>query len=170
VTGFGLAGDEAGFPPAPFARAFRIAEDAGLGLTVHAGEWAGPESVRGGMELPVTRIGHGVRAIEEPDLVAEIAARGLVLEVCPTSNVALGLYPDYASHPFPQLRAARVKVTLGSDDPPYWAASIGGEYAVADQKFGLADTELREITRTAIEAAFVDTTLRQQLLSKVGSR
>jgi adenosine deaminase len=63
-----------------------------------------------------------------------------------------------------------VRVTLGSDDPPYWAASIGGEYAVADQKFGLADTELREITRTAIEAAFVDTTLRQQLLTKVGSR
>jgi adenosine deaminase len=168
VTGFGLAGDEAGFPPEPFARAYAIAHDAGLGLAVHAGEWAGPESVRGGMTLPVTRIGHGVRAIEEPELVAEIAARGLVLEVCPTSNVALGLYPDYASHPFLALRAAGVKVTLGSDDPPYWAASIGGEYAVAHRKFGLTDSELREITRTAIEAAFVDTTLRQQLLTKVG--
>jgi adenosine deaminase len=170
VTGFGLAGDEAGFPPEPFARAYAIAHDAGLGLAVHAGEWAGPESVRGGMTLPVTRIGHGVRAIEEPELVAEIAARGLVLEVCPTSNVALGLYPDYASHPFLALRAAGVKVTLGSDDPPYWAASIGGEYGVADAEFGLSDSELREITRTAIEAAFVDTTLRQQLLTKVGSR
>jgi adenosine deaminase len=170
VTGFGLAGDEAGFPPEPFARAYEIAHDAGLGLAVHAGEWAGPESVRGGMELPVTRIGHGVRAIEEPELVAEIAARGLVLEVCPTSNVALGLYPDYASHPFPALRDAGVKVTLGSDDPPYWAASIGGEYAVADREFGLSDEDLRDITRTAIEAAFVDTTLRQQLLTKVESR
>ena len=170
VTGFGLAGDEAGFPPEPFARAYAIAADAGLGLAVHAGEWAGPESVRGGMTLPVTRIGHGVRAIEEPELVAEIAARGLVLEVCPTSNVALGLYPDYASHPFAALRAAGVKVTLGSDDPPYWAASIGGEYAVAHRKFGLSDAELRQITRTAIDAAFVDTTLRQQLLTKVGSR
>jgi len=170
VTGFGLAGDEAGFPPEPFARAYDIARDAGLGLTVHAGEWAGPESVRGGMELPVTRIGHGVRAIEEPRLVAEIAARGLVLECCPTSNVALGLYPDYASHPFGDLRAAGVKVTLGSDDPPYWAASIGGEYAVAAEHFDLSDADLREITRTAIEAAFVDATLRQQLLTKVGSR
>jgi adenosine deaminase len=170
VTGFGLAGDEAGFPPEPFARAYDIARDAGLGLAVHAGEWAGPESVRGGMTLPVTRIGHGVRAIEEPELVAEIAARGLVLEVCPTSNVALGLYPDYASHPFPALRAAGVKVTLASDDPPYWAASIGGEYGVARQEFGLSDEDLRAITRTAIEAAFVDTTLRQQLLTKVGSR
>jgi adenosine deaminase len=84
--------------------------------------------------------------------------------------VALGLYPDYASHPFPQLRAAGVKVTLGSDDPPYWAASIGGEYAVAHEEFGLTDSELRKITRTAVEAAFVDTTLRQQLLTKVGSR
>jgi adenosine deaminase len=170
VTGFGLAGDEAGFPPEPFARAYAIARDAGLGLAVHAGEWAGPESVRGGMTLPVTRIGHGVRAIEEPELVAEIAARGLVLEVCPTSNVALGLYPDYASHPFLALRAAGVEVTLGSDDPPYWAASIGGEYAVAHREFGLTESELRELTRTAIEAAFVDTTLRQQLLTKVGSR
>jgi adenosine deaminase len=170
VTGFGLAGDEAGFPPEPFARAYAVGHDAGLGLAVHAGEWAGPESVRGGMTLPVTRIGHGVRAIEAPELVAEIAARGLVLEVCPTSNVALGLYPDYASHPFPALRAAGVKVTLGSDDPPYWAASIGGEYAVAYEEFGLTESELREITRTAIEAAFVDTTLRQQLLTKVGSR
>jgi adenosine deaminase len=118
----------------------------------------------------VTRIGHGVRAIEDPELVAEIAARGLVLECCPTSNVALGLYPDYASHPFGDLRAAGVKVTLGSDDPPYWAASIGGEYAVAAEQFGLSDADLREVTRTAIEAAFVDSTLRQQLLTKVGSR
>ena len=75
VTGFGLAGDEAGFPPEPFAGAFALAADAGLGLTVHAGEWAGPESVRGGLTLPVTRIGHGVRAIEEPALVAELAER-----------------------------------------------------------------------------------------------
>jgi adenosine deaminase len=170
VTGFGLAGDEAGFPPAPFARAFEIARDAGLGLTVHAGEWAGPESVRGAMQLPVTRIGHGVRAIEEPELIAELAARGLVLECCPTSNVALGLYPDYASHPFPALREAGVKVTLGSDDPPYWAASIGGEYGVAHDEFGIGEADLRHITRTAIEAAFVDATSRQHLLTKVGSR
>src|SRR5262249_21386968 len=84
VTGFGLAGDEAGFPPEPFAPAFEIAADAGLGLTVHAGEWAGPESVRGALTLPVTRIGHGVRAIEDSSLVAELAERGLVLECCPT--------------------------------------------------------------------------------------
>jgi adenosine deaminase len=169
VTGFGLAGDEAGFPPGPFAGAYAIAADAGLGLTVHAGEWAGPESVRGALELPVTRIGHGVRAIEEPALVAELAERGLVLECCPTSNVALGLYPNYAAHPFMELRAQGVRVTLGSDDPPYWAASIGGEYAVAREEFGLADAQLRAITRTAIDAAFVPETVRAPLLTKVES-
>ena len=101
VTGFGLAGDEAGFPPAPFARAFEIAHDAGLGITCHAGEWAGPESVRGALALPVpvTRLGHGVRAIEDPALVAELAERGTVLEVCPTSNVVLGAYPSSPSTP-----------------------------------------------------------------------
>ena len=103
VTGFGLAGDEAGFPPGPFGRAFAIAHEAGLGITCHAGEWAGPESVRGALALPVpvTRLGHGVRAIEDPALVAELAERGTVLEVCPTSNVVLGAYPELRGAPVP---------------------------------------------------------------------
>ena len=166
VTGFGLAGDEAGFPPEPFARAFAIAQDAGLGLACHAGEWAGPESVRGALTLPITRIGHGVRAIEEPALVAELAARGIVLEVCPTSNVVLGAYADYGAHPFRALRDAGVRVTLGSDDPPYWQATIGGEYEVARGEWGLTDGELRAITRTAIEAAFIDEGTRTSLLAR----
>ncbi|HTE64565.1 MAG TPA: adenosine deaminase [Solirubrobacteraceae bacterium] len=168
VTGFGLAGDEAGFPPAPFARAFELAHDAGLGLTCHAGEWAGPESVRGALALPVpiTRLGHGVRAIEDPELVRELADRGTVLEVCPTSNVVLGAYPDYAAHPFPVLRDAGVRVTLGSDDPPYWEATVGGEYAVARREWGLDDAALRDVTRTAIEAAFVPAGLRSSLLAR----
>jgi adenosine deaminase len=169
VTGFGLAGDEAGFPPGPFARAFELAHDAGLGLTCHAGEWAGPESVRGalGLPVPLTRLGHGVRAIEDPDLVRELAERGTVLEVCPTSNVVLGAYRDYAAHPFPALREAGVRVTLGSDDPPYWEATVGGEYAVARREWGLDDDALREVTRTAIEAAFVPDALRKSLLAQI---
>jgi adenosine deaminase len=169
VTGFGLAGDEAGYPPGPFARAYEIAHDAGLGLTCHAGEWAGPESVRGalGLPVPVTRLGHGVRAIEDPELVRELADRGTVLEVCPTSNVVLGAYRDYAAHPFPALRDAGVRVTLGSDDPPYWEATVGGEYAIARREFGLDDDGLREVTRTAIEAAFVPDPLRKALLAQI---
>jgi adenosine deaminase len=169
VTGFGLAGDEAGFPPAPFARAFELAHEAGLGITCHAGEWAGPESVRGALALPVPikRLGHGVRAIEDPELVRELAERGTVLEVCPTSNIVLGAYPDYAAHPFPVLRDAGVRVTLGSDDPPYWEATVGGEYAVARREWGLDDDALHDVTRTAIEAAFVSDDLRASLLARL---
>jgi adenosine deaminase len=166
VTGFGLAGDEAGFPPEPFAGAYDIARDAGLGLTCHAGEWAGPESVRGALALGVTRLGHGVRAIEDPALVEELAERGTVLEVCPTSNVVLDAYPDFQAHPFPVLRDAGVRVTLGSDDPPYWGATIGGEYAVARREWGLDDAALREITRTALDAAFIADDLRSTLLAR----
>src|SRR5262249_30708966 len=99
VVGFNLAGDEAGYPPAQFANAYKIAADSGLGCTVHAGEHAGAESVREAMTLPITRISHGVRAIEDPALVAEIAERGLVLEACPTSNVSTGVFSSFAEHP-----------------------------------------------------------------------
>ena len=158
VTGFGLAGDEAGFPPGPFARAFEIAHDAGLGLTCHAGEWAGPESVRGALALPVpiTRLGHGVRAIEDPALVAELAERGTVLEVCPTSNVVLGAYPDYAAHPFP--RAAR---RGGAGDARLRRpALLGARRSAASTRSrgasgGSTTPRCAAITRTAIEAAFV---------------
>jgi len=163
IVGFSMAGDEANYPPADYAEAFGIAAGAGLGCTVHAGEWAGPESVRGGLELPVTRIAHGVRSIEDPELVAELAERGTFLECCPTSNVVLGIYPTYEEHPLPRLREAGVRVTLGSDDPPYFGASIGGEYEVCREHFGFTDDELREITRTAIEAAFCEHTLKDRL-------
>jgi adenosine deaminase len=167
VVGFSMAGDEAGYPPGPYAEAYAIAAAAGLGCTVHAGEWAGAASVREALDLPVTRIAHGVRAIEDPGVVRELAARGIVLECCPTSNVALGVFPTYAAHPLPALRAAGVRVTLGSDDPPYFGASVGGEYAVAGERFGFGDAELRAITRTALEAAFAEPALRDGLLARV---
>jgi adenosine deaminase len=165
VVGFSLAGDEAGYPPEPFLEAYRVAEKAGLGCTVHAGEWAGAASVRGALELPVTRISHGVRAIEDPTLVEELARRRITLEVCPTSNVVLGVFPSYEEHPFPVLRAAGIPLTLGSDDPPYFGASVGGEYAVAREHFGLDDSELVAITRTAVEASFAEPELRSKLLT-----
>jgi adenosine deaminase len=167
VVGFQMAGDEAGYPPGPFAEAYELAAAAGLGCTVHAGEWVGAESVRGALELPVTRISHGVRAIEDPTLVDELAARGIVLECCPTSNVVLGVFDSFESHPLPALREAGVRVTLGSDDPPYFGASVGGEYAVAHERFGLDDTELHELTRTAIEASFAEPELRERLLARL---
>jgi adenosine deaminase len=165
VVGFSLAGDEAGYPPEPFVEAYRVARAAGLGCTVHAGEWAGADSVRGALELPVTRISHGVRAIEDPDLVGELARRRITLEVCPTSNVVLGVFPTYEAHPFLALREAGVPLTLGSDDPPYFGASVGGEYAVAREHFGLDDAELVAITRNAVEASFAEPELRSNLLT-----
>ncbi len=166
VVGFGIAGDEAGYPPEPFDRAFAIASEGGLGCTAHAGEWGGPESVRAALALPgVTRIGHGVRAIEDPSLVAELAERGTVLEVCPTSNLVLGVFGDWASHPLRALFDAGVRVTLGSDDPPWWGATIGGEYAVARKRFGFSEEELAVITRTALEASFAEDELKSSLLA-----
>jgi adenosine deaminase len=165
VVGFQLAGDEANFPADDFAEPFRIAAEAGLGCSVHAGEWAGPESVRAALTLPVTRIGHGVRSIEDPALVEKLAERGIVLECCPTSNVVLGLYPSYEEHPLPALQAAGVRITLGSDDPPWFGASIGGEYAICAERLGFGDEALRELTRTALEAAFCEQKLKTNLIN-----
>ena len=167
VVGFSMAGDEAGFPAHDFADVFAIASGAGLGCTIHAGEWAGAESVRAALELPVTRISHGVRSIEDAALVSELAARGMVLECCPTSNVVLGVFPSYEEHPLPALRAAGVRVTLGSDDPPYFGATIAGEYAVCATRMGFTDEDLREITLTAVDAAFCDEDLKGALRRRV---
>lgn len=164
VVGFQLAGDEAAYPPEPFARAYEIAAGSGLGCSAHAGEHAGAESVRGALTLPVTRLAHGVRAIEDPALVAEIAERGIVLEVCPTSNVATGVFASYEDHPLGALREAGVRITLNSDDPPYFGCSIGGEYTVARARLGVDEGELIEITRTALEGAFAEDAVKRDLL------
>lgn len=170
VTGFGMAGDERLHHPRDFTRTFRFAADAGLGLTVHAGELSGPDSVTAALDhLPVTRIGHGVRAVEQPALVARIAAAGIALELCPGSNVALGLYPDIAHHPFRLLMEAGVRVTASSDDPPYFGSSIGLEYDWLHRAQGLGVAELAAISRTAIEAAFVDEETRGALLRRLAA-
>jgi len=167
VVGFSMAGDEENFPAADFAEPFEIAAAAGLGCTIHAGEWGGPDSVRAAMRLPVSRIDHGVRAIEDAELVRELAAREIVLACCPTSNVVLGVYPSYEHHPLTRLRAAGVRVTLGSDDPPYFGATIGREYEICAQRMGLSEDDLRDLTRTAIEAAFCDDGLKATLRARV---
>jgi adenosine deaminase len=157
VVGFNMAGDEANFPASDYARAFAIAHEAGLGCSVHAGEHAGPESIRAALALPgVVRISHGVRAVEDPDLVRELAERQIVLEVCPTSNVVLGVFPSYEDHPLGALRAAGIPVTLGSDDPPYFGTTIGREYELAHERLGCTLEDLGTITETALNAAFSD--------------
>lgn len=168
ITGFGMAGEERFGKVADFARAFDIARDAGLGITIHAGELAGPESVRDALDhVRPSRVGHGVRAAEDEALVRRLADEGVVLEVCPGSNLALHLYPDISHHPFDRLRRAGVKVTLSSDDPPHFASSVGREYQMAADAWGYDDSQLTGFTRTALEAAFVDEPTRAILLGQL---
>ncbi|MEM5470993.1 adenosine deaminase [Hoeflea sp. AS60] len=168
ITGFGMAGEERFGKVADFARAFDIARDAGLGITIHAGELAGPDSVRDALDhVRPSRIGHGVRASEDSALVQRIADAGVVLEVCPGSNLALNVYPDISSHPFDRLRRARVKVTLSSDDPPHFGSSVGREYQMAADAWGYDAAELTAISRTSIEAAFIDEPTRTFLLGQL---
>jgi adenosine deaminase len=169
ITGWGMAGEERVHHPKDFVRSFDMARDAGLGITVHAGELVGWQSVADALDhLKPSRIGHGVRAIENPDLVKRLADEQIVLECCPGSNISLNVFPDFASHPFMKLRAAGVPVTLNSDDPPYFATSLAREYdEIGSGQFGLGDTELTEITRTAIKAAYVDDETRAMLLTKL---
>ena len=168
VVGFNLAGDEAGYPASLFTEAYALASERGLGCTCHAGEHDGAESVRQALALPgISRISHGVRAVEEPALVEEIAERGIVLEVCPTSNVATKVFSGYESHPLRALHEAGVKLTLGSDDPPYFGATIGGEYAVARERFGFEEGELETITRTAVQGSFAEDAVKNALLNRI---
>lgn len=169
VTGFGMAGDERIGDLEDFVRAFEIAREAKLGLTVHAGELAGWQSVEAALDhIRPSRIGHGVRAMENLDTVKRIADEGVVLEVCPGSNVALNVCTSMEAHPFPLLRNAGCKVTLNSDDPPFFRTSLNQEYENGRKFFGLADADLLGITRIAIEASFVDRATKARLLARVG--
>ena len=170
VTGFGMAGEERFGDPEDYVRAFEIAREAGLGITVHAGELAGWESVASALDhFRPSRIGHGVRSIENPALVQRIAEEGIVLECCPGSNVALKVFGSYESHPFMALKEAGCKVTLNSDDPPYFWTSLKREYDNAARHWDLNDKALTAITKTAIEAAFVDRKTRAALLARLNA-
>ncbi len=168
VTGFNMAGEERMGRVADYARAFDIARDAGLGLTIHAGEVCGAFSVTDALDLvKPQRIGHGVRAVEDPALLQRLADTGVVLEVCPGSNIALNVYPDFESHPLRRLRDAGVRVCINSDDPPFFRTSLAREYQIASEIMGFTDDELNAMTRTAIEAAFVDEDTRTALLARL---
>jgi adenosine deaminase len=154
VTTFGLANDEAGRPPELFVEAFRIARDAGLLSAPHAGELAGPDSVRGALDLlGADRLGHGVRAVEDPELVRRLADEGVTCDVCPTSNVILGLYPSIPEHGVGRLLAAGVPVSLNTDDPLLFGAGLLDEYDAVRRAFDLDDAAVAAIARTSIRAS-----------------
>ncbi|HVS84119.1 MAG TPA: adenosine deaminase [Gaiellaceae bacterium] len=162
VVGIGLGGLEAEFPPEPYEDVFTFAKSLGLGSVPHAGEVAGPASVRGALEaLGADRLRHGIRAVEDEGLVRELAGRGTVLDVCPLSNLRTGAVASLAAHPLPQLVAAGVRCSISTDDPAMFDTDLTRDYEVAEQ-LGLSP-------RTAYEAgvagALCDEATRERLRS-----
>ena len=132
VVGVGLGGLEAQFPPEPYEEAFALARSLGLGSVPHAGEAAGASSVHGALEaLAADRIRHGIRSVEDPGLVAELAGRGIVLDVCPLSNLRTGVVASLAEHPLPQLVAAGVRCSISTDDPAMFDTDLTRDYEAA---------------------------------------
>nr|WP_319949302.1 adenosine deaminase [uncultured Shimia sp.] len=168
IVGLGMGGDETQGHQGDFAYAFDMAREAGLRLTTHAGEFGGPQSVWEAVnDLRVERIGHGVRAVEDPKLVQELIARQITLEVCPGSNVALGLYPAITAHPIATLRDAGVNVTVSTDDPPFFHTSLTQEYENLAQAFAWGADDFRVLNKTAAHAAFCDEKTRERVLKKL---
>lgn len=164
LTGFNMAGEERVFHPSDFTRAFDIARDAGFQLTCHAGEFGGADSVRAALDnLKPHRIGHGVRAVEDPALVARLADAGTLLEVCPGSNVATGVARSVREHPIALLRGAGVRVSISTDDPPYFATTLNAEYDALARAFGWTPAVFQEMNLHAMDAAFCDDTTRQRI-------
>jgi adenosine deaminase len=167
VVGFGLGGLEVGAPPEPFAHAFRQAREAGLCAVPHAGETSGPESIWGALRnLGADRIGHGVRAMEDPHLLALLKEQRIVLEISPTSNICLHVYRRLAEHPFPHLDRMGLLVTVNSDDPPLFNTSLVQEYCLLAEEFGYGATDLARIARNAFVACAAPPEIKAQLLRK----
>lgn len=171
VVGFGLGGDEINFPPKLFKRSFQIAhQDAGLQCTAHAGEFAPASGIMEAIDnLPITRVGHGVQVIHSEETIEILKERGIALEICPSSNIKLGLFPDFEHHPFPKLLQSGLKVSISSDDPPFMSTSLGEEYKRVQSAYHYSDEVMTSITAMAIDAAFADQHTKKKLLAKLTS-
>jgi len=168
LVGFGIGGDEKAGELRDFAYSFDMAREAGLGITAHAGEWRGPESVRDALDaLRPSRIGHGVRAIEDDALVDRLVEDGVVLEVCPGSNVFLGVYKTWDKHPINRLRERGVTVTISTDDPPFFHTNMGREYDRLAETFGWEADDFRQINIAAANAAYCDEKTRAAIIAKL---
>lgn len=168
VVGFGLSNDERRGPAEEFERAFRIAGRAGLLLVPHAGELVGPSSVvRALDDLHANRIGHGVRAVEDPRLLERLAAEGITCEVCPSSNVALGVEPDLAAVPIRALVSAGVPVALSADDPLLFGRRLLRQYEIARDVHGFTPAELADLARMSVRSSAAPAETRTRLLTAI---
>lgn len=155
VVAFGIGGDEVKGPPEMFGEVFARAADHGLHLTAHAGESAGPESIWGALNLKAERIGHGLTAGQDPELMEELAQRQVPVEICVTSNLRTGCCGDLAAHPVRRYFDEGLMVTINSDDPAMFGSSLVGEYELVQGQFGFSDDHLRELARNSFEASFL---------------
>lgn len=156
VVALGLSGSEARFANDPYRPHFEAAEREGLHRVAHAGEHAGPEAIRAALEIcRPERIGHGVRAVEDPSLVGELRDRRIPLEVCPSSNVCLGVFPDLASHSFDRLYRAGVPVSVNSDDPAFFDTDLSREYLRLHETFGYTPAELAGLSLAGLRQSFL---------------
>ena len=168
LRGFGMAGAEEVGRPGDYAWAFDCAREAGLPLTCHAGEWGGPDMVADTLrDLRPARIGHGVNAIKDPALVDKLAEDGIVLEVCPGSNVFLGATGDWPKHPIAPLMERGVKVTVSTDDPPFFHTTMTREFEMLEKTFGWGEAEFAAVNQTALDAAFCDEETRSRIKEKL---
>ena len=164
VVALGLGGPEVGNPPERYKGAFTQAYRAGLPSVPHAGETVGPESMWGALNtLHAVRLGHGVRCLEDPALVAELRRRQIPLEVCPTSNVCLKVVPDLASHPLPKLLEEGLYVTLNSDDPPMFNTTLTAEYQKTAEAFGFDADTIEKLVFNALHASFLPDARKEEL-------
>jgi adenosine deaminase len=164
VVALGLGGIEAGHPPELFEDAFDRALEAGLASVPHAGETVGPESIRGALRsLRAQRIGHGVRCLDDPELVAELRDRQIPLEVCPTSNVCLGVAPSLAGHPLPRLLDEGLYVTINSDDPPMFNTTLTDEYLRAARILRCGVEDIERLTLNAVRASLLPESNRAEM-------
>ena len=168
VVGIGLGGSEQGFPPEPFAPLFAEARHRGLRSMPHAGEDAGPESIRGAINaLKAERITHGVRAVDDPGLLADLADQRIPLAVCPTSNVRLGVAPSLEEHPLRRLWEAGIIVSVNTDDPGYFDCDLTGEYAIAGRLLDLDREGYGRLALNSVESSFAPESLKEQLRSEI---
>lgn len=169
VIGLDMAGEES-YSLAPFAEVIAAARAEGLHLVHHAGESCGPASIREALTLGLTeRIGHGFRVLEDAELTAEIADLGIPLEVCPSSNVTLGLVPDLPSHPLPRLIEAGLVVTLNTDIPNLAGVDLTAEYQRARDTFGWEDAQLADLARDAVDASFAPEDTKARLHADINA-
>ena len=168
IVGFGMGGDELAFTLKDFAPAFNIASNANYPCTVHAGEICGPESVWDAINyLPISRIGHGVKSIEDEELLNVLVKRNIHLEISPGSNLALSLYPNWSSHPLKLIMSKGISISLNSDDPPFFNTSVGLEYQNSAKHFDFGIEELKSISLMAMKASFADPDTKSRLVDKI---